>query len=157
MHDVYASHQQTLNVNGKSIRITIPAGVENGQTIKLKGYGGPGINGGPSGDLYITFSIAPDSRFKRRENDLLVTQALDLYTAVLGGEITVDTMNGQVKLKVKPDTQQGTKVRLREKGFPVYKSDGKFGDLYITFHIKIPVNLIDKEKELFAELSKLRS
>ena len=82
--DAYQTHQQTLTVNGKNIRITIPAGIENGQVIKLSGYGSPGINGGPPGDLYITFLIANDPRFKRSGNDLYTTAELDLYTAVLG-------------------------------------------------------------------------
>lgn len=152
--DAYHTHKQTLTVNGKNIRITIPAGIENGQTIKITGHGGPGINGGPNGDLYITFAIANHPRIKRLGNNLYTTVDLDLYTAVLGGEITMDTLNGKVKLKVKPETQNGTEVRLKEKGFPVYKKEGQFGDLYVTFFIKIPTHLTDKQKELFAELSK---
>jgi curved DNA-binding protein len=81
---------------------------------------------------------------------------LDLYLALLGGEIMVDTFDGKVKLKIKPETQSGTKVKLKGKGFPVYKQEGEFGDLYLTFQLKIPTNLTEKEKELFAELSKLR-
>ncbi len=154
LRDAYKTHQQTLKVNDKNIRITIPAGVENGQIIKLKGHGGPGINGGPNGDLYITFVIADDPKFKRLGNDLHATVDLDLYTAVLGGEITVDTMNGKVKLKVKPETQNGTVTRLKGKGFPVYKKEGEFGDLYITYSIKIPTHLTEKQKELFRELQK---
>jgi curved DNA-binding protein len=150
----YETHAQTLTVNGSVIRITIPAGIENGQTIKIAGHGGPGINGGPNGDLYITFSITNHTQFKRLGNDLYTTVDLDLYTAVLGGEITMDTMNGKVKLTVKPETQNGSKVKLKNKGFPVYKSNGLFGDLYITFNIKIPTNLTDKQKTLFAELAK---
>lgn len=152
--DAYHTHKQTLTVNGKNIRITIPAGIENGQTIKITGHGGPGINGGPNGDLYITFAIANHPRIKRLGNNLFTTVDLDLYTAVLGGEVTMDTLNGKVKLKVKPETQNGTEVRLKEKGFPVYKKEGQFGDLYVTFSIKIPTHLTDKQKELFAELSK---
>lgn len=152
--DAYKTHQQTLNVNGKKIRITIPAGVENGQIIKLKGYGGEGVNGGPNGDLYITFVIADDAKFKRLGNDLYATVDLDLYTAILGGEITIDTLNGKVKLKVKPETQNGTKTKLKGKGFPVYKQEGQFGDLIITYSIKMPTNLSEKQKELFRELSK---
>jgi curved DNA-binding protein len=145
-----------FTINGKNIRITVPAGIENGQKIKLKGHGGPGINGGPNGDLYITIKIAGDPNFKRLGNDLYSTAEIDLYTAVLGGEATVDTLNGKVKLKIAPGTQNGTKARLKGKGFPVYKQDGEFGDFYITYQIKIPVNLSEKEKQLFAELSKLR-
>jgi curved DNA-binding protein len=155
--DVYRTHQQVLTVNGKNIRITIPAGVENGQKIKIKAHGAPGINGGSNGDLYITFHIANNTKFKRDGNDLQATADIDLYTAVLGGEITIDTLDGKVKLKVKPGTQNGTKIRLKGKGFPVYKKEGEFGDLIVIFQIKIPTNLTEKQKELFEQLSKLSS
>ncbi len=157
LKDVYAPHQQTLTVNGKNIRITIPAGVENGQVIKLKGYGGPGANGGPAGDLYITFSIEGDAHFKRAGNDLYTTAIIDLYTAVLGGETIVETFSGKVKLNVTTGTQNGAKVRLKGKGFPVYKKEGEYGDLYVTFNVKIPADLTPKQKELFTELSKIAS
>jgi curved DNA-binding protein len=150
--DAYKTHKQTLMVNGKNIRITIPAGIENEQTIKIAGHGGEGINGGPNGDLYITFSIANHTRFKRLGNNLYTAVDLDLYTAVLGGEITIDTLNGKVKLKVKPETQNGSKIKLKGKGFPVYKNEGQFGDLYVTYTIKIPTNLTDKQKALFTQL-----
>ena len=153
LRGAYTTHQQTLNLNGKNVRITIPAGVENGQSIKLKGYGAPGVNGGPSGDLYITFSIANDPRFKRLGNDLYLNEDLELYTAVLGGDITVETLSGKIKLKVQPETQNGTKTRLKGKGFPVYKKEAEFGDLYITYTIKIPTNLTEKQKALFMELA----
>jgi curved DNA-binding protein len=153
--DAYKSHKQTLTVNGKNIRINIPAGIENGQTIKISGHGGQGINGGPNGDLYIAFSVANHPKIKRLGNNLYTTIEIDLYTAVLGGEITIDTLSGKVKLKVKPETQNGSKIKLKAKGFPVYKNEGQFGDLYITYAVKIPTNLTDKQKALFTELSKL--
>ena len=156
LRDVYTTQQQTITVNGKNIRITIPAGIENGQKIKLKGHGGPGINGGPNGDLFITFHIADDMKYKRTGNDLHTTAEIDLYTAVLGGETTVDTLSGKVKLKVAPGTQNGTKVRLKGKGFPVYKQEGQYGDLYVVYQVNIPTNLSQKEKELFIQLSKLK-
>ena len=152
--DAYKTHKQTLSVNGNNIRITIPAGVENGQIIKILGHGGPGVNGGPNGDLYITFTVANHPTIKRLGNNLFCNVELDLYTAVLGGEITIDTLDGKVKLKVKPETQQGTKVNLKGKGFPVYKNEGQFGDLQVTYAIKIPTNLTDKQKILFEELAK---
>ncbi|WP_431209318.1 DnaJ C-terminal domain-containing protein [Puia sp. P3] len=153
--DAATTHQRVLTVDGKNIRITIPAGVENGQVIKLKGYGAPGSNNGPAGDLYITFTVAEDPRWNRDGNDLHAKVQLDLYTAILGGETTVDTLTGKVKLKVKPETNPGTTTRLKGKGFPVYKKEGSFGDLYVTFGIQLPKNLSDKEKELFKELQKL--
>ena len=158
LREAMQTHKRTLNVNGKNIRITIPAGVANGQKIKLAGYGGPGINGGPNGDLYITFIVEDDPNFKRLGNDLYTEAEVDLYTAVLGGEITINTLDGgQVKVKIKPGTQPGTKLRLRGKGFPVYKKEGKFGDLYVTVKVRIPENLSPREKELFTELAKLRT
>jgi curved DNA-binding protein len=154
--DVFKTHKQTLSVNGQNIRITIPAGVENGQVIKLKGYGASGVNGGPTGDLYITFQIADNQEFKRIGNDLFTTATLDLYTALLGGETVIETLEGKVKMKVKPETQPGTKVRLKGKGVPVYKQEGQSGDLYVTYELKLPTNLSDKQKALFTELSQLK-
>ncbi len=154
--DVLKTQKQTLTIHGKKIRLTIPAGVENNQTIKIKNHGGKGVNGGPNGDLYITFHIVNNTHFKRGGKNLYTTINLDLYTAILGGEKTIDTLNGKVKLKIKPETQNNTKVKVKGKGFPVYKKEGEFGDLFITYHIKMPTNLTDKEKELFNELSKLR-
>jgi len=153
LKEAYTTHQRVFTINNKNIRITIPAGIANGQTIKLKGHGGPGVNGGPPGDLYITFDILEDPVFKRLGDDLYATMELDLYTAVLGGEKTIETLDGRVKLKVKPETQNGTKTRLKGKGFPVYKKEGSYGDLIVTWFIKIPVNLTEKQKDLFRELS----
>lgn len=155
LHDAARTHKQILNVNGKQVRITIPAGVADGQVIKLKGYGAEGINAGPAGDLYITFIIAEDPVFKRLGDDLYVDLEVDLYTAVLGGEKVVDTLDSKVKLKIKPETQNGTKVRLKGKGFPVYKKEGHFGDLIVVYSVKIPTNLTDRQKELFRELQSM--
>jgi len=157
LKDVYTTHKRTLTVNGKNIRLTIPAGVENGQVIKINGYGGKGVNGGPNGDLHITFNIKNHSGFKLSNTNLYTTAELDLYTALLGGTTIINSFTGQVKLTVKPETQNGTQVKLKGKGFPVYKKEGQFGDLFVTYHITMPTNLTSKEKELFTELSKLRS
>jgi curved DNA-binding protein len=157
LSDVFQAQKQTLTVGGKNIRLTIPAGVEDGQTIKIRGYGGEGMNGGPNGDLYLTFVIQNDTDFVREGNDLHTQVSVDLYTAVLGGEITVPTMDGKVKLKLSPGTQSDSKVRLKGKGFPVYKEEGKFGDLYVTYKIEIPTSISSEEKSLFEQLSKLRS
>ena len=155
LEDAYHTHKQTFTINGKQLRITIPAGIENGQRIKLKGHGGPGTNGGPDGDLYITFNISEHPRFKRLGNDLYITTHIDLYTAVLGGEVTVDTLGGKVKMKVNPGTQQGSKSKLRGKGFPVYKQENTYGDLYVSWHVDLPTHLTAKQQELFEQLSRL--
>lgn len=153
LSEAYRTHQRTFMVNNKNIRITIPAGIENGQEIKIRGYGAPGANGGPNGDLYITFEIKNDTPFTRKGNDLYANVPLDLYKALLGGEETIDTLSGKVKLKVAPETQNGTRIRLKGKGFPVYRKDGAFGDLYITYQLQIPTKLTAREKELIKELA----
>jgi len=153
LREAYTTHQHTFTINDRNVRITIPAGISEGQTIKLKGYGSPGMNGGPAGDLYITFHIPEDPVFNRLRDDLYSTIDLDLYTAILGGDKMIDTISGKVKLKVHPETQNGTKTRLKGKGFPIYKKDGSFGDMIITWNIKLPTNLTEKQKALFRELS----
>ncbi|MCD8177554.1 MAG: J domain-containing protein [Tannerellaceae bacterium] len=155
LFDAAKTHKQVITVNGKNLRITIPAGVADGQTIKLKGQGGPGANGAPAGDLYITFVIPDDARFRRVGNDLYTNADIDIYAAILGGEKVVDTMTGKVKLKVKPGTQNNTKVRLKGKGFPVYKKESQQGDLFITYTVEIPTHLTDKQKELLKEMQNL--
>ncbi|MEY8759616.1 DnaJ C-terminal domain-containing protein [Chryseobacterium tongliaoense] len=152
LKDAAKTHPQTFDINGKKVRITIPAGVYDGQQIKLKGHGNPGVNGGPAGDLYITFTIPPDPDFERIGDDLKTKVTVDLYTAVLGGDVKVNTLDGSVNLKVKPETQNGLTVRLKGKGFPVYKKEGQFGDLFVTYEVKMPTNLTEKQKELFEQL-----
>ncbi|MGY3054702.1 curved DNA-binding protein [Pedobacter sp. UYEF25] len=153
--DAYKTHKQTLTVNGKQVRISIPAGVENGQKIKLSGYGAPGTNNGPAGDLYITFVLANDPKYKRKGNDIYVEEQIDVYTAVLGGEKIVETLNGKVKLKIIPGTQPESTLRLKGKGFPVYKKEDQFGDFYIKWNVQLPTSLNEEQKELFEKLAKL--
>lgn len=150
--DVIKTHKRTLTVNGKNIRITIPAGIEDGQTIKIRGYGSEGMNGGPKGDLHITFALLNNTSFKREGANLYKTVEIPLTTSVLGGAITIDTLDGKVKLTVKPETQNGTQVKLKGKGFPKYKKEGQFGDLFITYRIKIPVKLTKEQQNLFKKL-----
>ena len=99
LREAATTHQQTFEINGKKVRITIPAGVTDGQKIKVKGHGSPGFNGGPNGDLIITFNIAEDTHFKRNGDQLSAPLDIDLYTALLGGEVHVRTLDGTVKLK----------------------------------------------------------
>lgn len=152
LREAATTHQQTFDINGKKVRITVPAGVYDGQQIRLSGHGSPGFNGGPAGDLYITFNIAPEAGLERVGDDLRMSLDVDLYTAVLGGDVVVPTLSGNVNLKVKPETQNGTTVRLKGKGFPIYKKEGQYGDLFVTYRIKLPVNLTDHQKELFQQL-----
>lgn len=154
--DILEDQKQTLDLGTRKIRITIPAGVEDGQTIKINGYGGDGVNGGPKGDLYLTFEIVNTTAFQRVGNDLYKNQSISLYDALLGGEIEVETLTGKVKLKVKPETQNDLKVKLKGKGMPVYKRKNVFGDLYITYKVTMPTNLSSSEQQLLKQLKELR-
>lgn len=131
------THKRILEINGEKIAITIPAGIADGQKIRVKGRGGKSSDGTRRGDLYITFSIEPDSRFTREGDDLYTTVVCDLYTLLLGGEAVVPTIDGSVKAKVKAGTQPDTKLRIRGKGMPHYKREGT-GDLIVEIKVVLP-------------------
>ena len=155
LRDAAETHKQVLSVNGKNIRVTIPAGVADGQRLKLRGHGGEAPQGGTRGDLYITFRIAPDNTFTRSGDDLYIRTALPLTTAVLGGEVNVPTLTGDVRMKVGAGTQPGGKMRLRGKGMPKYKKETERGDLIVTFDVHIPNTLTDEQRALYTRLQQL--
>ncbi|MBY5957654.1 DnaJ domain-containing protein [Membranicola marinus] len=148
--------KHVINVNGNKIRITVPPGIEDGQTIRIKGQGGPGLEGGQKGDLYLTFQIINDTQFTRQGSNLIEDVHLDLYQAVLGAEIMIQTLHGKIKMKIPAGTQPGETIRLKGKGLPVYKQKGKHGDLLLNVQVSIPRDLTKKETELFTSLSKMR-
>lgn len=152
LRDAAVSHKQILTVGGKSVRVTIPAGVADGQRLRLRGYGGEAPQGGTPGDLYITFRIDHDRIFHREGNDLHTTLSVPLTTMVLGGEATVATLTGDVRIKIKPGTHPDSRLRLRGKGFPVYGYEGTAGDLIVTFRLTIPATLSERQERLFTEL-----
>jgi len=156
LEDAYQTHKRTIEVNGKQIRITIPAGVEDGQTIRLRGHGQPGAQGGPAGDLLLTFRFDPDDDVERLKEDLYVHAHVDLFTALLGGDLEIKTFSGPLRLKVKPGTQNGSKLRLKGKGYPVYKQEGSFGDLYVELLVDLPTQLSEAEHKLVQEWAQLR-
>ncbi len=133
----------------KTIKVTIPKGIDNNSKIRLRGKGGPGINGGPAGDLIIIINIQPHSTYKRDGLDIEVETSISLTDALLGTEITVPTMDGKVKLKIPPGTQPNSKLRLRGKGIP-YKNER--GDLFIKVLVKFPSKLTDNQKKLIKQL-----
>ena len=157
LKDAHVDHKRVLNVQGKKLRITIPAGIKDGQTIRLRGQGGPGAGGGNKGDLYITFHFKKDKSFERKGNNLYLEYEVNLYTMLLGGKIEIPTMGGNVQVTLKPETPNGHQIRLKGKGYPVYKKKNMYGDLYVKIHANIPAKLTKKEKELFGQLQSLRS
>ncbi len=157
LEEAYHGGPRTLAVQGKNLRITIQPGVADGQTIRLRDQGAPGRNGGPNGSLLITFRILPDARYVRTGDDLTQDVPVSLYRALLGGEQTVETLSGTVKIKIKPESTNGTRLRLRGKGFPVYREAGQFGDLYLRLSVQLPQHLTDQEKDLIKQLAQLRN
>lgn len=151
LREAAVTHQQTFTVGGEKIRITVPAGITDGQRIKLKGRGAASPDGTVRGDLYITFRIEPDNTFTLHGNDLYATVTVSLYTMLLGGEAVVPTLTGNAKVNIKAGTQPDSKLRLRGKGFPVYRQNGKYGDLIITVKVTLP-QLNEKQKSIVTEL-----
>ena len=156
LEEAFHGVQKTITIHGKNLRISIKPGVADGQTIRLKGSGGPGMNGAENGDLYITLKIQPSHRYTRKGNDLFIDVPVSIYKAALGGEEIVDTLSGKIKIKIQPETQNGKMLRLKGKGFPVYNHPGQHGDLYIKTVLHLPEKLTEKEKELFRQLASLR-
>jgi len=153
--EAYHGTTRRIEVDGRRLDVKIPPGAKTGTKVRVPGA----IKGGPEGgegDLYLVIKVVEDPRFERKGNDLYTTADVDLYTAVLGGEINVDTISGSVVLTIPPGTQPGQVFRLKGRGMPHLKNPNKFGDLYVKVNVKIPRNLTEKEKELFQKLANMR-
>jgi DnaJ-class molecular chaperone len=141
----------------KELEVSIPKGVRTGSRVRISGKGGPGQNGGPSGDVYLVIRIVPHPRFEREGDDLIETVNVPMLTAVLGGEVVVPTINGQVALKIPAGTQTGRQFRLRGKGMPKLGSaSGEAGDLRVKTSIDVPTDLTEQERSLFEQIRALR-
>jgi len=149
--------KRVIEIDGRRLEASIPPGVRTGSRIRLKGQGGPGTSGAPSGDLYLQIKVRDDPRFERKGDDLYVDVNVDLYTALLGGSVLVPTLDGTVRLNIPPETQNGRTFRLKGQGMPKLRSPQERGDLYARVHVSLPQRLSDKEKELFRQLSTLRA
>lgn len=150
--DILEDNKQVITVGGKKLRITIPAGVEDGQTLRLRGQGGQSPNGGPAGDLYITFRVAAPADYERRGADLYKTVAVPYTTMVLGGKLTVHTPTGAVNVPLPELSPNGKTIRLKGKGLPVYKKKTK-GNLYLTLNAQLPERLTAEQRDLFQQLA----
>ncbi len=150
--EAFKGTERLIDIKGNTIKVKVGKGVKDGQRLRVKGKGGSGNSGGQSGDLYIQINILPDPRFKRKENDLYTTIETDLYTAVLGGKQTVETMKGPVNINIPAGTQNGKSFRLKNMGMPDYAHAVVSGDLMVKVRIKIPQKLKPEEKALFEKL-----
>lgn len=147
---------RVLEKGGRRIRVTIPPGVTTGSKVRVAGQGHPRAGGGPTGDLYLKVTVSPHAVFEREGDDLRCNVNVDLYTAVLGGQVRVPTLNGDVSLRVPPGTQGGQTFRLRGRGMPNSRDPSRRGNLLATVEVQIPENLSARERELFDELVRIR-
>jgi len=152
LEEAYNGCARVLQLHDQKLRITTKPGSYDGQKIKLKGNGEPGVNGGPNGDLYITLHVAKHPVFERLNDDLLMVLPLDVFTAVLGGKIQIPLLTGSISMQIPKGTQGGQKLRLKGKGMPVYGKSDQKGDLYLGIQIKIPTRLTAEEEKLFTQL-----
>lgn len=150
--EAYQGTTRLLTKDGRRLEVKIPAGAKTGTKVRMRGEGGPGMAGGQAGDLYLTVEVKPDPRFERKEDDLYVTVPVDLYTAVLGGELRVPTLAGDVNLKIPAGSQNGQSFRLRGKGMPKLGKAKEHGDLYARLDVRLPTQLTPKQRELFEQL-----
>jgi curved DNA-binding protein len=142
---------------GRKIRVKIPPGARTGSRIRVPGKGLPAYGGTPPGDLYLNVRVQPHHTFERQGDDLRCDVTVDLYTAVLGGEVQVPTLNGKVSLKIPPGTNSGKTFRLRNKGMPNPRKPKQRGNLLATVQVQVPQKVNARERELFEELARLRS
>lgn len=154
--DAYHGTSTILNVDGKKIRVSLKPGVRDGQTLRVRGKGGQSPNGGPAGDLLLKINLVNNTHFRREGDHLHLTQDVDLYTAVLGGKTTINTLGKPLSIKLPEETPNGKVMRLKGQGMPVYGKTGQFGDLYVKINVVLPKNLTEKEISLFKELQALR-
>lgn len=154
--DIMADNKQVLTVNGKQLRVTIPAGVEDGQTLRLRGQGGPGAGGGPAGDLYITFRVTVPAEYSRTGADLTRVVDVPVATMALGGKVTVDTPSGKVAVPIPKLSPNEKRIRLKGKGLPKYKQSGA-GDLYLVLKAKLPTSLSAEEQAAYEQLRDIKT
>ncbi len=144
--------QRVLQKDGRRLEVKIPSGARTGTRIRMSGEGGPGAAGGEAGDLYLHVKVLSDPQFERRDDDLHVAVAVDLYTAILGGQVRVPTLSGPVMLTIPAGTQNGRVFRLRGKGLPRLRQPEQHGDLYAKVDVRLPTALTPRQRELFEEL-----
>jgi curved DNA-binding protein len=156
LEEAFNGAARILRVGGRRIEVKIPKGAKTGTKVRVRGEGAEGIGGGSKGDLYLEIEVAPHPTFERVGDDLYTELPVDLYTAILGGEATVPTFKGKIKLRIPPETQSGRKFRLKGQGMPHLKQSDERGDLYAKVVVQLPQNLTPEEIALFEELADMR-
>lgn len=156
LEEAFSGTTRVMDKEGRRLEIKIPAGVQTGSRVRMRGEGGGSRGGGSKGDLYLRVKVLPHGTIERRGDDLYCDVPVDLYTAVLGGEVRVPTLKGGAMLSIPPETQGGKTFRLKGQGMPHLKDAQKHGDLYAKVSVQVPEKLSDKERQLFRELADMR-
>jgi curved DNA-binding protein len=156
LEEAFHGTKRVLQMDSRRIEVVIPPGVDSGSRVRMSGQGEPGLGGGQAGDLYLRISVLPHRTLRREGDDLSCEIPVSLYAAILGGEVAVPTLKGEVMLKIPPETQSGRRFRLKGLGMPRLKNPKALGDLYAEVKVVLPQKLSSKEKELFAELASMR-
>jgi curved DNA-binding protein len=156
LQEAYQGTSRVLQKDGQRLEVKIPPGSKTGTRVRMSGHGAPGAAGGSAGDLYLRVTVRPDARFERKGDNLHTTVQADLDTMVLGGQVRVPTMTGDVVLTIPEGTQNGRTFRLRGKGMPHLRQPERHGDLYAKVEARLPTRLTDQQRELFQELRRLK-
>lgn len=156
LEDIVEGTTKTVRLNGEQMKVKIPAGMESGQRLKLKGKGQPSNMSGPRGDLYLKVNVDIPEGFERKGKNIYQTVDIDLYTALLGGKVVVPTLSGKVKLTIPEETQNGKLFKFPGRGLTEFRKNGSRGDYFVRTEITLPQNLSEKEKELFKKLAEER-
>lgn len=157
LEEAYKGGAKNIRLDGEALKLNLPAGVKDGQRLRMKGKGNASPFTGELGDLYLKVKMLPHPRFERKGDDLHTRISIDLYTALLGGDIELETLGGgTIRLPVAEGTQNDALLRLKDKGMPIAGKPGTFGVLYIKLHVELPKKLSAEEKKLVAQLAQLR-
>lgn len=157
LEEAYHGTTRLFQLENEKLRVTTKAGAYDGQLLRIRGKGAAGSTEAHRGDLYVRVRVKQHPVFRRKDNDLYVNQSVNLYSAILGGDIYVSTLSGTVKVKLAAATENGKIIRVKGKGMPVYGKPNTFGDLYLTINIQIPTNLTPEERRLFEQLKDLNA
>lgn len=155
LEEIFTDTTKTFRINGERVKVKIPAGIEEGKRLKLKGHGNKSKFGASRGDLFLKIHVDIPENIERKGRDIYQVFDLDLYTAVLGGTVVVPTLNGKLKLNIPEGTNNGKLFKFKGRGLPGMNGKGSSGNYYVKCNIKLPEKLTDKEKKLFEELAKL--
>lgn len=152
LREAYSGATRIITKGERKIKVSIPPGADTGTKVRLSGEGGQGMGGGKAGSLYLMVEVEPDNQFERDGNDLQTEVKVDMFTALLGGEVEVPTLDRPVKLRIPAGTQSGRKFRLTGKGMPVIRKSGEFGNLYARILITVPAKLTEEQIALVEQL-----